>query len=64
MWILHLVFPLLCVPSCQTRDVKVILSKTGSHHLDEEEDFYTMREALLDVVDHYFEYDLTTTASG
>ncbi len=43
---------------------KVILSKAGSHFLDEEEDFYTMREALVDVVDHYFEYDLTTTASG
>jgi hypothetical protein len=42
----------------QTKDVKVILSKAGSHFLDDEEDFYTMREALVDVVDHYFEYDL------
>ena len=38
--------------------MKVILSKAGSHFLDDEEDFYTMREALVDVVDHYFEYDL------
>jgi hypothetical protein len=28
---------------------------SGSHFLDDEEDFYTMREALLDVIDHYFE---------
>lgn len=44
----------------QTKDVKVILSKAGSHFLDDEDDFYTMREALLDVVDHYFEYDLVS----
>lgn len=39
----------------QSRDVKVILAKGGSHFMDEEDDFYTMREALIDVVDHYFE---------
>jgi len=51
-------------PSLPPLPPQVILSKAGSHFLDEEEDFYTMREALVDVVDHYFEYDLTTTASG
>ena len=51
-------------PTHPPSSTQVILSKSGSHFLDEEEDFYTMREALVDVVDHYFEFDLTTTASG
>jgi hypothetical protein len=42
----------------------VFYSKNGSHFLDKEEDFYTIRKALKDAVYPCFKYDLITTASG
>ena len=48
----------------RNRDVKVIFQKMGDHHLDEEDDFYTMKAAIVDVIDHDRSIELTNPGSG
>jgi len=48
----------------RNRDVKVIFQKMGDHHLDEEDDFYTMKAAIVDVIDHDRTIEMTNPGSG
>lgn len=48
----------------RNRDVKVIFQKMGDHHLDEEDDFYTMKAAIVDVIDHDRSVEMTNPGSG
>lgn len=45
-------------------DVTVTFVKEGDHVLENDDDFKRMWEAVCDVSDKYFEYDLTSTSSG
>mmetsp|Transcript_24323 Transcript_24323/g.38512 ORF Transcript_24323/g.38512 Transcript_24323/m.38512 type:complete len:340 (-) Transcript_24323:446-1465(-) len=45
-------------------DVKINLLKSNSHHLDNDVGFSAMKAAVEDCIKSYFEFDLTTPASG
>jgi len=47
-----------------TPDVSITLVKDGTHFLDSENDFKRMREAVREVVESYYEVDLSSPGSG
>jgi len=47
-----------------TPDVAVNLVKGGTHFLDSELDFKRMRQAVSEVIDNYYEIDLSSPGSG
>jgi len=47
-----------------TTDVKITLLKSNSHYLANDQGYKAMRDAVEDCMEGYFEYDLTTPASG
>lgn len=52
------------VDKIKSEDCVLSYVKYGDHNLEEEEDFVRMWQAVCDVSEKFFEYDLTTTSSG